>query len=301
MLGFLPSPVRGVISLFLYAVNTVFWFVPIFTCAIIKFVLPFSVVRVFFSRLQNTLANCWVSCNTFNIWLTNKLIIDVSGTANLNKKKWYLVIANHQSWVDILVLQKVFHGRIPFLKFFIKKELFWVPVLGLAWWALDMPFMKRYSRRFLERHPHLKGKDLETTKKACEKFKDVPVSIMNFVEGTRFAPEKHRKQQSPYKNLLRPRAGGIAFTLAAMGNQLNHILDVTIVYPQGARGFWNFLCGKAYSVKVKVKSLPVHEYLLGDYFSDSKHKDHFNEWLNSLWAEKDKNMSKYLSESVLDI
>lgn len=301
MLSFLPAPIRGTLSLFIYAVNTFFWFVPIFIMAVIKLVIPFSGFRTSCGRLQNICANCWVSCNSFNIWLTNKLTLDVSGTDRLDKKDWYLVISNHQSWLDILVLQKIFHGKIPFLKFFIKKELFWVPVLGLAWWALDMPFMKRYSSRFLEKNPHLRGKDLETTKRACRKFKNIPVSIMNFVEGTRFAVEKHRKQQSPYKNLLKPKAGGIAFTLAAMGEQLNHILNVTIAYPEGARGFWEFLCGKACEVKVKVETLPIHKNLLGDYFASSTYRDQFQEWLNSLWAEKDRDLTRLLSGSSFSV
>lgn len=295
MLSFLPAPIRGVISLGLYIVNTLFWCLLVFTVAIIKFIIPLSGFRRSCGRLQDAFANYWVAWNSFNIWLTNKLTLDVIGTDTLDKKDWYLVISNHQSWLDILVLQKVFYGKIPFLKFFIKKELFWVPFLGLAWWALDMPFMKRYSRKFLEKNPHLRGKDLEATKKACRKFRDVPVSIMNFVEGTRFALKKHRKQQSPYRNLLRPKAGGIAFTLSAMGEQLNHILNVTIAYPEGTRGFWEFLCGKAYEVKVKVESLPIHENLLGDYFANSKYRDQFHEWLNSLWAEKDKDLSRLLN------
>jgi len=301
MFSFLPAPLRGVMSLIVYAVNTLFWFVPIVVFAIIKAVIPVSTFRTLCGRLQNAFANAWVACNSFNIWLTNKMTLNVSGIDTLNKKDWYLVISNHQSWLDILVLQKVFHGKIPFLKFFIKKELFWVPVMGLAWWALDMPFMKRYSRRYLEKHPDRRGKDLETTRQACRKFRYLPVSIMNFVEGTRFAPEKHRKQQSPYKNLLRPKAGGIAFTLAAMGDQLNHILNVTIAYPQGTRGFWKFLCGKAYEVKVKVDSLPVHEHLLGDYFSNSTYRDNFHEWLNSLWMEKDRDLTRLLTGSGLNI
>ncbi len=67
----------------------------------------------------------------------------MQGVDSLHQRGWYLVSSNHQSWVDILVLQRIFHGRIPFLKFFLKQELIWVPVIGLAWWALDFPFMKR--------------------------------------------------------------------------------------------------------------------------------------------------------------
>ena len=136
---------------------------------------------------------------------------------NLDRRSWYLVVSNHQTWVDILVLQRIFHRRIPFLKFFLKKELFWFPVMGQAWWALDFPFMKRYTRRFLEKNPHLRGRDLAVTRKACEKFKTIPVSVVN-CRGTRFTPKKHDRQGSPYRNLLKPRAGGIAFVIGPWGN-----------------------------------------------------------------------------------
>ena len=55
---------------------------------------------------------------------------DVEGVETLDRSEWYLVLANHQSWVDIAVLQRIFHRKIPFLKFFIKKELLWLPILG---------------------------------------------------------------------------------------------------------------------------------------------------------------------------
>ena len=118
----------------------------------------------------------------------------------LARHEWYLMTSNHQSWADILVLQKVTNRRVPSLKFFLKQELIWVPLLGLAWWALDFPFMKRYSRAQLEKRPELKGKDMETTRKACEKYAHYPVSVMNFFEGTRFTEEKHRQQNSPYRH-----------------------------------------------------------------------------------------------------
>ena len=138
--------------------------------------------------ILNGIAVNWVSVNGFTIWLVTKIRWEVSGLEGLKKKDWYLVLPNHQSWNDIVVLQKVFNKKIPFLKFFIKSELIWVPILGLAWWAMDMPFMKRYSEEEVRRAPSLKGKDLEITKKACERFKNVPISIINFVEGTRVSP-----------------------------------------------------------------------------------------------------------------
>ena len=153
------------------------------------------------------------------------------GVESLHPRGWYLVSSNHQSWVDILVLQRIFHGHIPFLKFFLKQELIWVPVIGLAWWALDFPFMKRGKGQ------GARQSDLKSTREACEKFKRIPTSVINFVEGTRFTPAKHAKQASPYRHLLKPKIGGLGIALATMGEQFEALLDVTIVYPHGAPRF----------------------------------------------------------------
>ncbi|MCE6984794.1 acyltransferase, partial [Pseudomonas frederiksbergensis] len=76
------------------------------------------------------------------------------------------------------------------------------------------------------------------------KFRGKPTAIFNFAEGTRFTQAKHRQQQSPFKHLLKPKAGGVAFVLAALGEQLDALLDVTIVYPgDKAPGFWDLLSG----------------------------------------------------------
>ena len=299
MLRFLPGPIRGVLSLILYAVNTIFWTLQIFVIAFFKFIIPIKGWRKFCNVLLTSIANNWIAVNNFNHWLTNNIRWNVSGIDDLTRHEWYLVLSNHQSWVDILVLQKIFYRKIPFLKFFIKKELIWVPLLGLAWWALDFPFMKRYPAAFIKKNPHLKGKDLETTRKACEKFKTNPISIMNFVEGTRFTARKHKKQESPHRNLLRPKAGGTAFVFQAMGEQIHQILDVTIAYPGGVKSFWQFLCGKVNEVTVRVKSYPVNEELLGDYFNDHEYRERFQKWLNALWEEKDMQIEQLLRSRVL--
>ncbi|MBN2255694.1 MAG: acyltransferase [Deltaproteobacteria bacterium] len=299
MVRYLPGPVRGGLSFILYIVNTVFWTPQLLVVAFLKFIIPIEIWRKYFNIILTRIANNWIAVNNFNHWLFNNICWDVAGVDNLSRHEWYLVLSNHQSWVDILVLQKIFYRRIPFLKFFIKKELIWVPLLGLAWWALDFPFMKRYSSSFIKRNPHLKGKDLETTRKACEKFKTIPVSVMNFVEGTRFTEEKHRKQNSPHKNLLKPKAGGTAFVFQAMGEQIHRIVDVTIAYPGGAKTFWQFLCGKVSDITVRVKSFPVDKDLLGDYFNDLEYRERFQEWLNAMWEEKDRQIEMLLSSRAV--
>jgi 1-acyl-sn-glycerol-3-phosphate acyltransferase len=279
--------IRGSVSLLIYILNTLVLTPPLILLSLTKFIIPLPFWRKLCDRMLNGIAGLWISINNWNIQVTNAIRWDVTGLDSLDKHQWYMVVANHQSWVDILVLQKIFHRKIPFLKFFLKKELIWVPFLGLAWWALDFPFMKRYSTDFIKKNPQLKGKDLEITRKACEKFKHIPVSVMNFAEGTRFTPEKHQRQQSPYRHLLRPRAGGIAFVMAAMGDQMNRILNVTIAYPYGAKSFWDFLCGKVMEIKIRVESKPVSAELIGDYFNDADFRAGFQEHLNRLWEEKD--------------
>jgi 1-acyl-sn-glycerol-3-phosphate acyltransferase len=279
--------VRGILSVLYLAINTIFWVTLLLIVTFFKLIIPFAVWRKYCGKVAITIAENWILFNNVGLILTRKIALSVSGIDTLDREAWYLVIANHQSWVDIPVLQKVLYHKIPFLKFFLKKELIWVPFLGQAWWALDFPFMKRYSNDTIRKHPHLKGKDMEITRKACEKFKDNPVSIMNFTEGTRFTKAKHNRQESPFKNLLRPKAGGVGFVLSAMGDQLSTILDITIAYPLGPPNFWDFLCGRVKRIDVQVRQFAITPDLLGDYMDDEEYRVRFQKWLNDLWEEKD--------------
>lgn len=287
MLNFLPGPILGGLSYLLYFINTAVWGTLLIPTALLKLLIPIPGFRTLCNRILNATANKFILGSNTILRLTKKINWEIHGVDKLRLDRWYLVLSNHQTWADILVLIKVFYKKIPFPKFFMKKELIWVPFIGLGCWALDYPIVKRYSREFLREHPHLRGKDIEITRKACEKFRTIPVSIMNFVEGTRFSIEKHLKQRSPFKNLLKPRAGGIAFVLSTMGDQLNSILNVTISYPQGVQSFWSFLSSKATDIRVWVETLPVTNELLGDYSNDDNYRMRFQEWLNNLWAEKD--------------
>lgn len=277
--GRLPPPLRGALSVLVVFANTIFWSVLLFGIALFKAVIPATGWRNFWGRVANDIAQRWVGVNSAGLELTKDIRWDVQGIEGLRPDRWYLLISNHQTMVDIVVLQKIFHRKIPFLKFFLKRELFWVPIMGLAWWALDYPFMERSSSA---------RKDLDTARRACEKFRLSPVTVMNFVEGTRFTPEKHREQASPYRHLLKPKVGGIAVTLGTMGDLIDKILDVTLVYPEGVTGLWPFLCAKSFAVTVRVRQIPVTEELKGDFFSDREFRRRFVDWLSTLWEEKDR-------------
>ncbi len=298
MLSFLPSPLVGGIAFLLFCFNTVLWCLVLLFFAAVKLAVPIRKVRRGLSWLLTGIATIWIEGNSLILRLTQKVDWDIQGTAGLSPKSSYLVISNHRAWTDIPVLQHSLKHRIPFLKFFLKQELIWVPLLGAAWWALDFPFLKRYSRRFLEKHPELRGKDMETTRRHCAKFKHSPVSVMNFLEGTRFTPQKQQRQQSPYRHLLLPKAGGVAMVLSHMGDYLSHILDVTIVYPRNPRSvrFWDLLSGKIPHIIVRVKQLPVPDAVAGkNYAEDTAYREKIQRWVNTLWREKDHQIEAILA------
>jgi len=288
MLNFLPAPLVGLIATVLMALNALFWVPILLFFALLKLIIPVKRMRLLIDPILLHIAEAWIAGNSGWMRLTQRTVWDVQGIDGLNYRSWYLVNCNHQSWVDILVLQHLFNRRIPLLKFFLKQQLIWVPVMGLAWWALDFPFMRRHSEEFLKKHPEMRGKDQATTRQACEKFALIPTSVMNFLEGTRFTPAKHQRQQSPYKHLLKPKAGGMALALNAMGDKFQAILDVTIVYPDGAPDFWQFLKGKLKHVTVRVRPLPVPQHLAqGDYAGDPAVREAYQKWVHQLWLEKD--------------
>lgn len=288
MLHFLPAPVRGTLAALLLVANTLFWCWFLFALALIRVVLPFTAVHKVIRSCMHWIAETWIGGNKAWMNAVSRTQWDVEGVGSVDMRHSYLVTSNHQSWVDILALQYQFNRRMPMLKFFLKKELIWVPVIGLCWWALEFPFMKRYTKEYLAKHPEKKGQDLATTREACERYKTNPVSVFNFLEGTRFTPGKHAAQQSPFRHLLKPKAGGIAFVLDAMGEQLHSIVNVTIFYPDGRPTFWDLLCGNIRKIDIRVEQLPVPRQFLGrSYDQDEAYRAEFQQWVNQLWIEKD--------------
>ena len=290
MLERLPAALRGALTGAMLGLNTLLVTLSLLLPSLLKLLLPVAAVRRAADRALNALASAWVAVN--NAWIVAVRPAarwDVQGVDSLHPQGWYLVSSNHQSWVDILVLQRIFHGHIPFLKFFLKQELIWVPVIGLAWWALDFPFMKR------GRGHGARSSDLKTTRAACEKFKSIPTSVINFVEGTRFTPAKHAQQNSPYRHLLKPKIGGLGIALATMGEQFEALLDVTIVYPHGTPEFWDLLCGRIDAVTVRVQQREIPSDVLGsDPIGDKAYRQRISGWVEQQWVEKDRLIDELL-------
>ena len=289
----------GLLNIVLLLANTLILIGPLLLIALAKLVLPGQSVRDTCSRGVMWVAEFWAeNCKRIFALLT-PTHWDIRGNAELRSDRSYLVISNHQSWVDIPALVQAFNRKTPYFKFFLKRELIWVPFLGLAFWALDYPFMKRYSKAYLARKPHMKGQDLLITRRACEKFRDLPVTVVNYLEGTRFTPVKQAAQSSPYRYLLKPKAGGVAFVLATLGEQLDAILDVTIVYPEGRiPGFWKLVSGQLPRVIVDIRTRELDPALCqGDYENDPLFRQFVQQWVSGLWEEKDARIGELRAET----
>ena len=283
-----PRQLRGVLTFTALTINTAFWFGPVLLAGIVKLIFPARPIRRVLSRWLMWMAENWIAFNGLILRGSGSANWRPTGAQDLHRAGWYLLLSNHQTWVDILVLQVAFNRRIPLLKFFIKQELVWFPLLGIGFWALDMPFMKRYSPSYLAKHPEKKGADLEATRRACAKFRNTPTSVINFVEGTRFSEAKRDARKSQYRNLLAPRAGGIAVALSSMGELFDAVVDVTLVYQGGPPQFWDVVCGDPVHVTIDVRTIPVDASLVhGDYENDREYRRQVHRWLTSIWTDKD--------------
>ena len=292
----------GVISALALVAHTMILGVFLYAVILLKMISPQKLIHHVIDPCIIFIASMWLEGILWWINWVYQPKWQVNGADNLNPNDWYLITANHQSWVDIFVLFQLFHKKAPFLKFFIKKELIYVPIVGQAWWALDFPFMRRYSKAFLAKHPEKEGDDIRETQKACEKFSKKPSSVMNFLEGTRFTKEKHSSQQSPYKHLLKPKAGGIAFTFQSLGDKFNALSNATIVYPGHTPSFWDMMCGRIDHILVEVNAIPIPAHFSnGDYQNDPILRKEVQDWVGQIWRQKDIDIERMLHDHAQTI
>ncbi len=283
---------KGLVSILLLTLNTLFWGVPLILLTLLKLITPGRPLRRLVLRGLNGVALNWIG---FNLWWMRRWLrpqLDIEIPDGLSRDRWWLVVSNHRSWTDIFVLFFALHRRIPMPRFFLKRQLIWIPIVGLAWWALEYPFMRRMSAEQRARHPHLARRDQEATERMCRRAREAPIAIFNFLEGTRFTPAKRDDQGAPYRHLLRPKAGGIAQVLSLLGDRLEGIIDVTLSYDQPNPTFWGFLCGQEGRIRMRARTLPIPDWMLeGNYQDDPNDKERFHSWLNALWQEKDDSLS----------
>lgn len=279
--------IKGIISFIILLVNTLVLATLMIPLGIIKFLIPVRNLRISFTKLIIKIGEIWISVNS--IWVLNLLNpnIEIKGFESLNKNEWYLTTSNHQSWADIFMVQMLTNKKIPMLKFFMKHVLIYVPVIGICWWALDMPFLKRYSKEQIEKNPKLKGRDFKEMRKSLNHYSLHPVSVFSYAEGTRFTKKKHQDQASPYINLLKPKEGGMALALSVIPS-IKFLIDITIIYESPKRSFWDYLCGRLKNIKIFVKKIKIPEEFLNEKLvEDTNQRSKFKTWINEIWKEKD--------------
>lgn len=294
----LPRVVIGVLTLVALSASLLVHFLAFLPFAVCKLCMPWHAARVLWTRVMVAIAQQFIRHNALLMRVLMPVHWDIRIDGELDPSRNYLLISNHQSWADIVLLFDVFRDRVPWLRFFLKKQLIWVPVIGFVCWALDFPFMARHSREAIRRNPELAKEDLERTRRACERFRDVPVTVVNFLEGTRFTPAKHMAKQSPYKHLLPPKSGGLAFAINAMGREVAGLIDVTIAYrPTKQRLVWSFVTGEQSTliVEATVHAIP-EDVLAGDYQADSEFRARFQRWVADFWRAKDARLQALLEE-----
>lgn len=296
MLTKIRHGLQGAIVFLIVTVSTIVLTTIIFILSIFKLIAPKGRATDAMTHLLSSFGELWVSVNKSVVWFYRDMEWDVQIPDDISHKGRYLVFCNHQSGVDILALQHSLNRRAPFGRYLLKQQLIWVPVLGVAWWALDMAFLRRYSRQELIKNPSLRGKDLENAARACEKLKHIPVSMMTFPEGTRFSEAKRKEQNSPYTHLLRPRYGGVGQVLYSFDDALDHLIDVTITYPHGTPSVWQYISGQVKKISVKIQLRPIADNIRGQNFrEDSVAKRELKTWVDGIWEEKEQYITRKLT------
>lgn len=297
MLSFLPWPVLLVINLILIPLNSIIIATPMTLLGIVRFCLPLKPVLKLIEKCNSLLYRIWVINNNLAIRLTNKISWHISGDTVPVIRKSCIVISNHLSWADILVISMLYGGKLPITKFFMKHSLIYIPFVGLACYAIGMPFLRRYPKEKLLKNPKLRIKDIRTTKAACRRLALSPSTLINFVEGTRYTPIKAKAARSPYDHLMPPKVASVAIALGEIGKDIDFVVDTTLNYPNNAyphKPFIDLLKGRLTDICADIRLVKITPELVGDYLNDKNFKHEFTMHMREVWKHKDETIKTQL-------
>ena len=288
----IASSVIGLITFLLILIELIIGFGTLAIINIPRGIIPLKIFKIYLAKVSNIIGDLTVYGLKLIMLLMHGNNISVINNQKFDKNEWYMAMSNHQSWADIFILLVAANYKLPLLKFFMKRELWWIPFVFLANKTLNMPFVNRHSKKEIEQNPSLRNQDYKNTLKSCKRFLRTPSTIFSYAEGTRFTDEKHDQQGSPYNNLLSPKIGGMATALSAMPN-INTLVDYTVVYKSKKRDAWSFAKGDMKHVKVLVTKYKIPDNLKNrNYANDKDYRDEFKNWIESIWAEKDKKIEE---------
>tara|TARA_B100000575_G_scaffold94095_1_gene75020 strand:- start:49 stop:945 length:897 start_codon:yes stop_codon:yes gene_type:complete len=293
---FLKSSFIGLTTLILILLDLIIGFGTLAIINIPRAIVPIKSFKVYLSKVSNFIGDITVYNLKVIMLIMHGNNIQVINNNNDDDEyaldEWYMAMSNHQSWADIFILLASANYKIPLLKFFMKKELWWIPFIFLANKTLNMPFVNRHTRDEILKDPSLRLRDYENTLKSCKRFLRSPSTIFSYAEGTRYSEEKHKAQNSPYKNLLVPKVGGMATALSAMP-KINTLIDYSVIYKSKKRDAWSFLTGQMCEVKVLVTKYEIPDSLKNrNYSDDDQYRNDFKKWIESIWIIKDADIER---------
>lgn len=253
-------------SALVVTVNLAFWVIWLAFFALLKLLLRRDPFRQW---INNCTEFCYRGAvGVHNFWMFSVVGINLNIKGELPDHDSPVIISNHQTWTDIPVL----HGAVtlgggPTLKFLIKRELLWVPIIGWICYSLNFPRLNRGQGS------QARTKDYAAIQAFSKSLHHERGALLIFAEGTRFTDIKHHNQSSPYRHLLVPRPGGLKVAMETVPPN-TPVVDLTIVY-HGTTHFWRCLGGSTKEIDVVIRTYP------GDEIKEVR------DWLNDRWQEKD--------------
>ncbi len=256
--------------------NLLLWLFPLFVVAGIRAASSTSLISADrFARgcdaIVESMYRAAVAINSILIERFLRIRLRVHGETSIDGP--VIVISNHRTWFDILLLHQVITRRGPILKFLIKRELLFVPILGWLCFALGFPRLIR------GRQEGGREQDLKVIATAAADNTNSSYALTVFVEGTRFTRDKHEHQAAPFTHLLKPRHG-------ALQTILKHapapIIDSTIIYPRDDVTFWQCIGGAVRQIDIFIEAAAPPEP------ADTQ------DWLNRRWQAKDALIDRHI-------
>jgi 1-acyl-sn-glycerol-3-phosphate acyltransferase len=247
--------------------NLLLGFAVLLPISIISWLIPLPAVSRCCTVTADHIYGIAVKLDTF--WMQHILGIELVIKGKTNTHQSPVVMCNHQSWFDIPLVQHVITGNGPIIKFLVKREIVWIPVIGWICLVLNFPRLRRGKNNGTGES------DFSIIRKASKGHGNDSGALLIFPEGTRFSEAKKVKQKTLYHHLLKPKAGGLRMIKQHASADTN-LVDITINYHQKNVHIWN--CLRADPAKI---TITIEHYNL-------KEIDDIETWLNNRWLEKDK-------------
>lgn len=273
---------KSAVSLLFIISNLMFWMPALLLMSLLRLAWPAG--RPFLSRGMARVYRLAVLVDDW--WLQKVLRVQWNQPCSgLDRQGRYLVLANHRSWTDILLVQSVLTHRGPIVNFLVKRELIFVPIIGLIMWAFEFPMLRRrslpteneYTRRLSDRQAVLE---------ACTVVQESPAALLIFPEGTRFTELKRQRADTEFQHLLPPRPGGFTTAFGALSEDLSGVIDLTLILPKSI-SFWTFLSGRIRDLRIDARFFEPAEL--------PESEDELTAWIVERWQDKDRRLHKAAS------